>query len=93
MSLTVDAPAPTVIAVRRYYFPNWRVRAANGATISVAPEPREHIATFRAPAGKSVLRLEPASAPNEILARTISLVALAFTALWGFLARRRTAAA
>ncbi len=93
MTLTIDGPAPTVIAVRRYYFPNWRVSAADGTTFPVVPEPREHIATFRAPAGKSVLRLEPGSAPNEILARTVSLVALALTALWAFVARRKAAAA
>lgn len=93
MTLTVDAPAPTTIAVRRYYFPNWRVSTASGATIPVSPEPREHIATFRAPAGKSVLRLEPGAAPNEILAQTISLLALALTALWPLVARRKAAAA
>ena len=92
MTVAVDAPAPTDIAVRRYYFPNWRVSGANGIAIRVTAEPHEHIAMFRAPAGKSVLRLEPATAPNERLARAISLTALALTALWAFVVGRQRAA-
>jgi len=81
MTLTVDSPAATQIAVRRYYFPHWRVRDGGGRVIPVAPDPKERVVTFAAPAGKSVARLELGMAPNELLGRIISLIGLALLAI------------
>ena len=77
MTVTVASPVPTRIAVRRYYFPSWEVRDPAGRPVPVSPEPGNRVVTFPAMAGRNVYRLEHGVAPNEMLARTISLVALA----------------
>ncbi len=88
MTLTIDSPSATEIAVRRYYFPHWRVRDAGGRVIPVAPEPKERVVTFQVPAGKSVTRLELGRAPNELLGRIISLIGLALLAIAAVVTRR-----
>lgn len=93
MTVGVDSPAPTRIVVRRYYFPHWRLTDAKGRQVPVGPDPRERVVTFHAPAGKSIFRLELGTAPNEILGRIISLIALALLAIAVIVNRRKPAEA
>jgi hypothetical protein len=88
MTVRVDSPATTQIAVRRYYFPHWRVHDGGGRVIPVAPEPEERVVTFKAPAGKSVARLELGRAPNELLGRIVSLIGLVLLAIAAVVTRR-----
>lgn len=84
MVLGVDSPKPTMINLRRFYFPHWRVRDAAGRLIPIKPDPRKKVVTFTAPAGRSIFRLENGTAPNEGLAQIISLItALAWCVMFG----------
>jgi hypothetical protein len=75
MIVRVASPAPTMISLHRFYFPHWQVRDGEGRIVPIEPHPNEKVVTFSAPAGRSIFRLEPGTAPYERLARIISLIA------------------
>ena len=74
--VSLDSPAPTSVLLRRFYFPHWELRDGNGRRIGIVEDASRHVISFRAPAGKSVFRLETGTAPNERLGRIFSLIAL-----------------
>jgi hypothetical protein len=76
MIVRVASPQPTVISLHRFYFPNWQLRDGGGRIVPVERDPTQKIVTFRAPAGRSIFRLEPGTAPYEVPARIISLIAI-----------------
>ena len=75
MIVRVASPTSTTISLHRFYFPHWQVRDADGQLIQIKPHPRQKVVTFAAPAGRSTFRLEHGLAPNEMLARMLSLIA------------------
>jgi hypothetical protein len=76
MALNVDSPEQTQIMLQRFYFPHWRVHDGSGRPIPVRPDARRRVVTFDAPAGRSSFRLSLGTAPFEMLARFVSLIAL-----------------
>lgn len=76
MTITVDSPAPTQVAVRRFYFPHWQLHDAAGRATPVIADPQQHVVSFRAPAGRTAFRLEVGAAPYEVLSRAMTVVAL-----------------
>lgn len=76
MTVTVDSPEPTRVALRRLYFPHWRLYDSAGHGIPIAADPDRHVVSFRVPKGKSLVRLESGTAPYEVLGRALSLLAL-----------------
>jgi hypothetical protein len=61
LRIEVEGDAPTTIVLRRFFFPGWRL---DPALPVVATEPLR-LASFTAPAGRHVYRLEPGSLPAE----------------------------
>jgi hypothetical protein len=76
MALEVESPAPTRLTLRRFYFPRWRALDANGASLPIEPSSPERVVSVRAPAGHSVVRLIPTTAPYEAAAGAVSAFAL-----------------
>ena len=90
MTVAVDSPAPTLVILRRYYFPHWRLRNSYGQAVPISRGKTGGLVTFSAPAGNSVFRLEPGTAPFESAGRTTSLIALILLTIMTFAAAVRT---
>ena len=92
MTMSLDTPAPTSILLRRFYFPHWQLTDEKGRRVEIVEDSSRRVISFRAPAGRSVFRLETGTAPYERLGRILSLVALLLVgaiASGEFLMRRR----
>ena len=92
MTMSLDTPAPTSILLRRFYFPHWQLKDEKGRRVEIVEDSSRRVISFRAPAGRSVFRLETGTAPYERLGRILSLVALLLVgaiASGEFLMRRR----
>jgi hypothetical protein len=76
MAITVDSPAPTQVAVRRFYFPHWQLHDDVGRPVAIVAKQERRVVSFRAPAGRSAFRLEVGAAPYESLGRAMTLIAL-----------------
>jgi len=76
LAVWVDTPRSTEIRLRRFYFPHWSLRDGHERQVAFGPDPRDKVVTFVAPAGRSIFRLEPGTAPGERLAEAISLFGL-----------------
>jgi hypothetical protein len=75
MVVRVDSPTATTVMLHRFYFPHWRLLDSAGRAVPTAPDPRQKVVTFNAPAGRSTFRLELGTAPYETLAQMVSLIA------------------
>lgn len=93
LTMTLDSPARTSVLLRRFYFPHWQARDGNGRRVGIIEDPSRHVIGFRAPAGRSVFRLEVGTAPYERLGRALSSIALLLVAALAsgelFLRRRK----
>ena len=88
MTLDVNSPSPTVLTLRRYYFPRWRALDASGADLPIGPAAGTRVVSLRVPAGHSVIRLGAGTAPNEARGRAISVFALLSLIAFAAMSRR-----
>jgi hypothetical protein len=82
MDVFADTPDPTMIVVRRFYFPHWSLMM-DGAAKPV--DKRGNLVAWTAARGRHVYRLTPGHAPIERTAWAISLASLLILAglmLW-----------
>ena len=78
MTVIVSSSRPTQVNLRRFYFPHWQLYDSTGRPLAVVADPRDRVVRFRAPAGRSTLKLVVGTAPYEVLGKIVSFVALIF---------------
>ena len=88
MTLDVNSPLPTMLILRRYYFPRWRALDASGQSLPIKPVRGTRVVSFRAPEGHSVIRLTAGTVPYEALGRAVSVLALLSLTAFAAMSRR-----
>jgi hypothetical protein len=78
MTVIVSSARPTQVNLRRFYFPHWQLYDSTGRPLAVVADSRDRVVCFRAPAGRSTLKLVVGTAPYEVLGKIVSFVALIF---------------
>jgi hypothetical protein len=78
MTVIVSSAQPTQVNLRRFYFPHWQLYDSTGQPLAIVGDPRDRVVRFRAPAGRSTLKLVVGTAPYEVLGKTVSIIALIF---------------
>ncbi|ADG12198.1 hypothetical protein B7G68_19305 [Caulobacter segnis] len=95
LAVRLDAPRPTRVVVRRFYFPAWRadlVQAGEDPGVAISSTGPSRILTFAATPGDHVYRLHIVRTPVEKLGDAIALASLAAIGLIGFATRQRRGA-
>lgn len=92
LAVRLDAPGPTRVAVRRFYFPAWRadlVQAGKDSSLATSSTGPSRILTFTALPGDHVYRLHIVRTPVETLGDGIALASLLVLVGIGFATRPR----
>ena len=88
MDIALTSPSATVVSVRRFYFPHWKVTTGSGSTAVTRASP-EQLLSWQAPAGRSHYRVSAGAAPTEALGLWISIGSLLLTLVTAILLFRR----
>ena len=84
LGIEIDADVPTVVVLRRFFFPFWRL---DPPLPLVATDPLRLI-SFTAPAGRHVYRLQHAAVGAEKIGWAISGLSLVLLLAWAAAAKR-----
>jgi putative flippase GtrA len=93
VEVVVEAPRPTRVVVRRFYFSSWRVQSLTdpATRLTAVPTGDYRLVSFIAPAGRATYRIEVVRTPIELVGDAISFAALAIgAALFAFGRHRRS---
>jgi hypothetical protein len=85
MRIEVETDAPTVVVLRRFFFPAWRI---DGELPLVATEPLR-LVSFTAPPGRAEVTLRRVTLPVEQWGWALSGLSLALLLAWAAAARHR----
>ena len=92
LAVRLDAPAPTRVVVRRFYFPAWRadiVQAGKDPSVPTSSTGPSRILTFAARPGDHVYRLHIVRTPIEKLGDGVALASLLVVGLIGLASLKR----
>lgn len=88
IELEVNLQRDSVVTVRQFYFPNWRARTADGATLTVKPSAAHGLLTLPLPSGNYRIQLQLVPLQQELIGAAISTAGVTLLLFWSGWRRR-----